>query len=34
MAKKIVGTPEAWEEEFVRVSKNVNDAALNEAAGL
>jgi hypothetical protein len=41
MAKKIVGTPEAWEdgslgreEEFVRVSKNVDDAALNEAAGL
>jgi len=41
MGKKIVGTPEAWddgslgrEEEFVRVSKNVDDAALNEAAGL
>lgn len=41
MAKKIVGTPEAWEdgslgreEEFVRVSKNVDDAALSEAAGL
>jgi hypothetical protein len=41
MAKKIVGTPEAWEdgslgreEEFVRVSKNVDDTALNEAAGL
>jgi len=41
MAKKIVGTPEAWEdgslgreEEFIRVSKNVDDAALNEAAGL
>lgn len=41
MAKKIVGTPDAWEdgslgreEEFVRVSKNVDDAALNEAAGL
>jgi hypothetical protein len=41
MAKKIVGTPEAWEdgslgreEEFVRVSKDVDDSALNEAAGL
>jgi len=41
MAKKISGTPEAWEdgflgreEEFVRVSKNVDDAALHEAAGL
>ncbi|MFC4258439.1 hypothetical protein ACFOZ5_05235 [Marinobacter lacisalsi] len=41
MAKKIQGTPEAWEdgslgreEEFVRVSKAVDDAALNEAAGL
>lgn len=41
MVKKIEGTPEAWEdgslgreEEFVRVSKNVDDAALNEAAGL
>ena len=41
MAKKIVGTPEAWEdgslgqdEEFVRVSKDVDDAALNDAAGL
>lgn len=41
MVKKIVGSPEAWEdgslgreEEFVRVSKNVDDAALNEAAGL
>lgn len=41
MTKKIVGTPEAWEdgslgqeEEFVRVSKNVDDAALNEAVGL
>jgi hypothetical protein len=41
MAKKIVGTPEAWEdgslgreEEFVRVSKDVDDFALNEAAGL
>ncbi|MCL7943444.1 hypothetical protein [Marinobacter sp. ATCH36] len=41
MVKKIEGTPEAWEdgslgreEEFVRVSKNVDDAALDEAAGL
>jgi predicted DNA binding CopG/RHH family protein len=41
MVKKIEGTSEAWEdgslgleEEFVRVSKNVDDAALNEAAGL
>jgi len=41
MVKKIEGTPEAWEdgslgreEEFVRVSKDVDDAALNEAAGL
>lgn len=41
MAKKIVGTPEAWEdgslgreEEFVRVSKNVDGAALDAAAGL
>lgn len=41
MGKKIIGTPEAWEdgslgreEEFVRVSKNVDDAELNEAAGL
>ena len=41
MAKKIVGTPEAWEdgslgqeERFVRVSKNVDDDALNEAVGL
>ncbi|WP_434049691.1 hypothetical protein [Marinobacter salarius] len=41
MAKKIVGAPEAWEdgslgqdEEFVRVSKEVDDAALNDAAGL
>lgn len=41
MSKKIVGTPEAWEDgslgredEFVRVSKNVDDAALNDAAGL
>lgn len=41
MAKKIVGTPEAWEdgslgreEEFVRVSKNVDDAALDAAAEL
>lgn len=39
--KKIEGTPEAWEdgslgrdEEYVRVAKNVDDAALNEAAGL
>ncbi|HEA54269.1 hypothetical protein LCGC14_1009770 [marine sediment metagenome] len=41
MSKKTVGTSEAWEEgdlgqneEFVRVSKNVDDTALNEAAGL
>lgn len=41
MSKKIVGAPEAWEdgslgqdEEFVRVSKEVDDAALNDAAGL
>lgn len=41
MSKKIAGTPEAWEEgslgqeeEFVRVSKNVDDTALNTAAGL
>lgn len=41
MAKKIVGAPEAWEdgslgqdEKFVRVSKEVDDAALNDAAGL
>ena len=41
MSKKIEGMPEAWEdgslgqeEEFVRVSKNVDDAALNKAAGL
>ena len=41
MVKKMEGTPEAWEdgslgreEEFVRVSKDVDDAALNEAAGL
>lgn len=41
MAKKIEGTPEAWEdgslgreEEFVRVSKHIDDAALNEAVGL
>lgn len=39
--KKIENTPEAWEdgslgrdEEYVRVSKNVDEAALNEAAGL
>jgi len=41
MSKKIAGTPEAWDdgslgqdEEFVRVSKKVDDAALSEAAGL
>ncbi|AZR41790.1 hypothetical protein [Marinobacter salarius] len=41
MAKKIVGALEPWEdgslgqdEEFVRVSKEVDDAALNDAAGL
>jgi len=41
MVKKIVGTPEAWEEgslgqeeEFVRVSGNVDDTALSDAAGL
>lgn len=41
MSKKIEGTPEAWEdgslgrdEEYVRVPKNVDDAALNEAAEL
>lgn len=40
-AKKTVGSPEAWEdgslgqdEEFVRVAKDVDDAALNDAAGL
>ncbi|WP_417567405.1 hypothetical protein [Marinobacter sp.] len=39
--KKIEGTPEAWEngslgsdEEYVRVSNNLDDAALNEAAWL
>ncbi|ROT98691.1 hypothetical protein EB809_13595 [Marinobacter sp. R17] len=39
--EKIEGTPEAWEdgrlgqdEDFVRVSRDVDDAALNEAAGL
>ena len=41
MSKKITGTPDAWDdgslgrdEEFVRVSKQVDDAALSEAAGL
>lgn len=41
MRKKMVGAPEAWEdgslgqdEEFLRVSKNVDNSALNEAAGL
>ncbi len=41
MARKIQGSPEVWEdgslgreEEFVHVSKAVDDAALNEAAGL
>lgn len=41
MGKKIEGTPEAWDEgtlgrdeRFVRVSENVDDAALNAAAGL
>lgn len=41
MSKKIAGTSEAWEEgdlgqkeEFARASKNVDDAALNEAVGL
>lgn len=40
-SKKIENSPEAWEdgslgrdEEYVRVSRNVDDAALNEAAGL
>jgi uncharacterized protein (DUF4415 family) len=41
MSKRIEGTPEAWEdgslgreEEYVRVSRNVDEAALNDAAGL